>query len=589
MRIMTTHNSKRRKILYSFYISFIICMLCSCGGHRYPQQLLTADSLTEVNPDSAVALLRQLSPQMQDERKAVRMYHRLLTVKAADKADQLQPVPDSILPIVKYYEGRGDKRLLPTAYYYAGRIYYELHDAPQALDWFQKAILVTDKRSSLYNIIYSNIGYIFMHQGLYDEAKASFAEQYNNALNNHDTLDMIYGLRDISIALDSKDDSRGALESIKDAYHLALSFKDPKMIRSTELYLANQYKHLAQYDSALYHAQKVSSYISSSDSSSVYSALASIYRHLHHEDSLKKYVQLMARVGNIYAKDSAYRYMTELNLMSGKTDDAIQNLKYFFLYDDSLRKMSNTTAVARVKSLYDYQQHEKENLLLQQQNKKKTNTLILSCLVSLVVCSYLLFFIINNRKKQEQWRNRLRYLEVLKEKSINHAEDRIRKNLETIGTLEKEIKEYAEKYEEKTKELEREKERLLSINAIEKLGMQERSKAIEAIMKSQIYLRFVEIGMGSASKATEQDWKDLEKLIDREYDNFSYRIRSLCHLSLQEYRVSLLVKVNIKPKWMSNIMNTSINNISTLRSRAYLRHFGKKGASSDWDEFIISL
>ena len=94
---------------------------------------------------------------------------------------------------------------------------------------------------------------------------------------------------------------------------------------------------------------------------------------------------------------------------------------------------------------------------------------------------------------------------------------------------------------------------------------------------------------GSASKATEQDWKDLEKLIDREYDNFSYRIRSLCHLSLQEYRVSLLVKVNTKPKWMSNIMNTSINNISTLRSRAYLRHFGKKGASSDWDEFIVSL
>ncbi|MBQ4446565.1 MAG: tetratricopeptide repeat protein, partial [Prevotella sp.] len=181
----------------------IICMLCSCGGHHYPTSLLTADSLTEVNPDSAVALLRQLSPQMQDERKAVRMYHRLLTVKAADKADQLQPVPDSILPIVKYYERRGDKRLLSTAYYYAGRTYYELHDAPQALDYFQKAILVTDKRSSLYNIIYSNIGYIFMHQGLYDEAKASFAEQYNNALNNHDTLDMIYGLRDISIALDS--------------------------------------------------------------------------------------------------------------------------------------------------------------------------------------------------------------------------------------------------------------------------------------------------------------------------------------------------------------------------------------------------
>ena len=45
--MMTTHNSKRRKILHFFYISVILCMIFSCGGHRYPQQLLTADSLTE--------------------------------------------------------------------------------------------------------------------------------------------------------------------------------------------------------------------------------------------------------------------------------------------------------------------------------------------------------------------------------------------------------------------------------------------------------------------------------------------------------------------------------------------------------------
>ena len=135
---VTQHNNIWKRLIPICFL-FILCMIFSCGGHRYPQQLLTADSLTEVNPDSAVALLRQLSPQMQHERKAVRMYHRLLTVKAADKADQLQPVPDSVLPIVKYYEGRGDKRLLPTAYYYAGRTYYELHDAPQALDYFQKA------------------------------------------------------------------------------------------------------------------------------------------------------------------------------------------------------------------------------------------------------------------------------------------------------------------------------------------------------------------------------------------------------------------------------------------------------------------
>ena len=56
-------------------------------------------------------------------------YYELLTVKASDKADKLNPDADHILSLVDYYE-HGDRSLLPTAYYYAGRTYYELHDAP---------------------------------------------------------------------------------------------------------------------------------------------------------------------------------------------------------------------------------------------------------------------------------------------------------------------------------------------------------------------------------------------------------------------------------------------------------------------------
>ena len=222
--MIATHYSKRRKILYSFYISFIICMLCSCGGHHYPPSLLTADSLTEVNPDSAVALLRQLRPQMQRERKTIRMYHRLLTIKAADKADQLQPVADSILPLVKYYEGRGDKSLLPTAYYYAGRTYYELHDAPQALDYFQKAAeVVNENNDDLRNAIYSQMGTLCLNQGLYILAEESYGNEYNLALSVRDTLGMVYALRDIAFVKEAKEDHYEALKCLKEAYELAIS------------------------------------------------------------------------------------------------------------------------------------------------------------------------------------------------------------------------------------------------------------------------------------------------------------------------------------------------------------------------------
>ena len=122
------------------YITVILCLLLACGPRKeYREALQRAEAVINDHPDSALHILEQMKDTMQHAGKADRMYYELLSIKAADKADQLKPDADRILPIVAYYEKGGDKSLLPTAYYYAGRTYYELHDAPQALVYFQKA------------------------------------------------------------------------------------------------------------------------------------------------------------------------------------------------------------------------------------------------------------------------------------------------------------------------------------------------------------------------------------------------------------------------------------------------------------------
>lgn len=77
-------------------------------------------------PDSALRLLGGWADSVPTVPERVRMYYRLLTVKAADKA-YVTHMSDSIIrPVLDYYEQEGDRRLLPEAYYYAGRVYRDL-------------------------------------------------------------------------------------------------------------------------------------------------------------------------------------------------------------------------------------------------------------------------------------------------------------------------------------------------------------------------------------------------------------------------------------------------------------------------------
>ena len=119
-----------------YLLAALLTLLCACGSKPYPHVLTTADSLASANPDSAQALLASLAEEMKQEPQAVQMYYRLLCIKAKDKAYITHTSDSAILPVVEYYEREGDKKHLPEAYYYAGRVYRDLEDAPQATGLF---------------------------------------------------------------------------------------------------------------------------------------------------------------------------------------------------------------------------------------------------------------------------------------------------------------------------------------------------------------------------------------------------------------------------------------------------------------------
>ena len=93
-------------MIHPFCCSLLLVLLllgfCACGHGSYPSVLLRADSLASVAPDSARVLLARWADSAGHAPERVRMYHRLLTIKAADKA-YVRHTSDSLIKKVVAY------------------------------------------------------------------------------------------------------------------------------------------------------------------------------------------------------------------------------------------------------------------------------------------------------------------------------------------------------------------------------------------------------------------------------------------------------------------------------------------------------
>lgn len=95
--------------------------------------------------------------------------------------------------MIYYYEGEGDKKMLPEIYYLAGSTYFDLHDSPQALDYYHKVLdnITADEHLRLWGITHAQIGYVMFYQGNYAAAIDHYKISYRVDSLRNDVEGMI--------------------------------------------------------------------------------------------------------------------------------------------------------------------------------------------------------------------------------------------------------------------------------------------------------------------------------------------------------------------------------------------------------------
>ena len=528
----------------------------SCNRNpQYPAVLETADSLAYVNPDSAVTLLRSVGAEMSASSPAVHHLYDLLTIKAQDKADLPLTSDSLILDILQYYEHGGDPNKLPEAYYYAGRVYSELGDAPQAIDYFQKAQTTLDaldlrklpashaqRYEKLRGIILAQEGYLFKNQHLYRESQDCFRQAFVLDSIDCDTVGMYKSLHDIGQVLYTAGDHEQALLYFESAEQMAGIFGDSLIQNYLIVQKCRCLVKLKRYDEVTILLSSFKPIFNRANFEVYNSLFGEYYWKKGESEKATPYFAKLLESGSIYARSNATLWFSDYETKRGNAKEALRYMAEFSNLELELRKLRNEEVTALTSSLYNYHLREQENLRLKvRQEALKSRVWHLSAIVILLACA--LFFLFR------YMRIRQRYMKARNE-HLNHILISMQADKE-------------------------DRQRMLQTQAAQ-------------LRNSEIHQRIAE-NCANNKSMKDDDWLEVEKTLNEITPDFIPTLRSVYDFSDIEWKMSLLTKFGFLPPEIGIAINRSTVAVYSARSRLFQKVFNGATTFKDWQAFINSL
>lgn len=521
------------KNLIVFLIGLAMLSLWSCGG-RHSRELTLVDSLlTAGEVSQAVDSLNRIDTLARQYGARDMNYYRLLKVMADDRSYVTHTTDSLIVPVIKYYERHGSDRELAKAYYYGGSVYRDLGDAPQALDYFQKALDVLTQSGCdrhLEGVTYSQMGELYTHQRVYDLALEMYNHSYKCSVEEKDSLSLIYDLTSLGdmYAFTERPDTAiyyycKALEMTTDK---SVDSRVAPMIYSQ---LVGLYIDLGDYPKAKSYLDKCMYSHADIDKGLVLSEAAIYYYMIGQLDSAEIYSKELLQVGNIYHKTSSYARLAEIEIKRKNPQKAMEYAENFLDYRNSVEKQTKTEEMRRINAVYNYHLREKENNRLKTENKKMWYWLIGAAIVILILVGIIYIVILYAKNRRMKHRIAVEKLHRMEKDYHERSEEFIAENTEKILRLEKQLRDISNYNNELKVKIEEQKETLEAANKLARMDIRRHAEALERISESTIYGKIQLVLRDDNKMLRKEDWKELENEVLNEFPNFRDALMSLTY------------------------------------------------------------
>lgn len=577
------------------YLLLIIMLLASCAGNRkYDDLMQRADSIMNVNDDSAKVAIRMLDgvkSQLSEFTKKQRMRYELLRHKAMNKAC-ITFTSDSVMKeVVDYYDHHGSANERMLANYVLGCVYRDMHEAPMALEYYNKATEQADTTAAdcdygtLYRV-YSQMGFLFSKQYLlyqelnaFDKAEkyAYLAKDTFNAIVNYQNQGEVYdflGKKDSVIAINllaaklfkKHGNDYAAAIAFGCNYNYYIEKKDSiNAKKAFEAYNSTGYEGNSNYEDAKAY---------------VLCLKGTYYMFTGQLDSacyiLQQSLKFCKSFSNKAATTKALaHYYAKVNQPSLAMKYALQSSEY----NDSDLIEARKTQLQQVQAMYDYGRNQEIARMAEQKAKRSTQMnymIVLACVVLFLLFSYIYRKQLALKKKKiavskKLYEDSLQKLKRLQEEKAKLVADNdnklayvITEKENTINKLKAEINDIQEKY---------------SFSSISNVEL--------SLMDSSICKKIKFIEVHPRKKMSDEDWKELADTVEKTIPNFIPRLKN--KLNDKDYQICLLIRLGFSTSLIARLLGLSDAAISKSRKTMLKKLCGKVGKPKEFDEYVLQI
>ena len=546
-----------------------VIALAACS-RTLDARLVRVNRLANENlADSAMQALDSIDRASLDEYN--RHYYDLMTVKTRDKADFQFDSDSLVLSAMEYFKKNGTDTVRAEAFYYAGRVARMLGDSPQALDYMQNALnCLDDSHTRLKGKISSQMGQIFQELYMFEQAKPRFIEaiHFQNLCN--DSLGLMFNYRDLGETYKFLQLNDSAIHYIKTSLNIAIcqNYSLIDVIES-RIILIDCYLEKSEYELARTEFSNIEQYLEDDNiCNSVLATGINMYLLDRDFNNAEKLSLRLIQRGNLYGNKIGYRVLANIREMQNQIDESKEYTALYRDCLDSINAQSSKDAVIYQNSFYNYSLRERDNAILK--NKQRLSHYIIVSIIFICILIFLLLLLITERNKS------LRRQLELQLSRIQFLENNGNK-IEPVITSTKSIEQLKTDLEEKYR------------NFVKDVAIAD-YKVSEMVLSSSIYLKIKESLSSTNISLNEDDWFELDKIINTAYPKFKINLYYMCdNISTHEYHICLLIKCKMGSTNIGKLTFRDKTSIASTRKRLYRKFFLEDGSANDFDKFIYSL
>lgn len=367
--------------------------LSSCSSSVKSPLLLSADSLMEIYPDSALSILESISSPQKLPRADRALYALLLT--QARHKNYIALEDDSLIKTaVEYYGDKKKSVRAAKAHYYWGATYREKGYTSFAVEEYLTAIRLMPVRDEFLAMIYDNLAECYEEDRLYNVAMENYRAAYQILKGGNGQTFPIRGIARVFLLQNEKD---SALFYYQRALDSILADQDSSLVGVLYHDLAMVYNEKKDYIQADKYISKAIMLLGS-DAINTCLSKAQIMLNLNKLDSANYFFSNNMDESDIYGKAVCYDGMYQIAKKKGEWKTAVENMEAYKILYDSMQIMTDNEELNRLMDKHQLEEHKR---LLSEHTRTLIFSLIAVFFSLIIICIFC--FMWNDRKRKKHY------------------------------------------------------------------------------------------------------------------------------------------------------------------------------------------